>query len=263
MFERFTDRARRVLVEAQSESTENRHGFLGTEHILIGIVRMGEGIGYEALAASGVELGPLREKVGTRLEEWVDPKRHEVSHVDALASIGIDLGAVRSRLEETFGPNALPDPYARPPFTPKAKESLERALRRALMLRNRYIGVEHELLGVLEIRDGVACQALLDLGVDLDMLDADVVARAAPEQSRAAKSTQAAIALGVEVRRLELDDEQRERARAIADELTSRYLAAMSAEQAEVNRLAAVTADTVEEAMAAARQALAAAGITF
>lgn len=163
MFERFTDRARRVLVEAQAESAENLHGFLGTEHILIGLVRIGEGLAFDLLSSHGVELEPLRQKVAVGLEEWVDPKRHELSDKDALAAIGIDLDSVRASLEDAFGAGSLPDPHAAPPFTPKAKESLEQALKRALMLRHRYIGTEHELLGVLEVPDGLACRALRDL----------------------------------------------------------------------------------------------------
>jgi len=259
VFERFTDRARRVLVEAQAESAENLHGFLGTEHILIGLVRIGEGLAFDILSRHGVELEPLRQKVAAGLEEWVDPKRHELSHRDALASIGIDLDSVRTSLENAFGPGALPDPHAAPPFTAKAKESLERALKRALMLRHRYIGTEHELLGLLEIRDGLACRALQDLGVDLDHLDGAVVAETAPEQSRVTAAWEALLDLQRHVRNL--DDTQRERARAVTAELARRHGAAVQQEQATVTKAATDAAEQLEAATESARRALSDLGI--
>jgi len=259
VFERFTDRARRALVEGQAESVENLHGFLGTEHILIGLLRVGEGLAFEILTRHGVELQPLREKVAAALEEWVDPKRHELSHRDALAAIGIDLDSVRARIEDAFGPGALPDPHATPPFTPKAKESLQRALKRALMLRHRYIGTEHELLGILEMRDGVACRALQDLGVDLDALDAAVVAETAPEQSRVSDAWTAAVDLQRRLRSLE--DEQRARVSAIATELSQRHVAALQEEQAIVTRAAVEAAERLEAAVADAHRAVGDLGI--
>ena len=260
MFERFTDRARRVLVEAQSESAENRHGFLGTEHLLIGMLRIGDGLAHDVLTEHGVALGPLREKVAVRIEEFVDPQRNEVTPKDALAAIGIDLDSVRSRIESTFGAGSLPDPTATPAFTPKAKESLERALKRALMLRHRYIGTEHELLGVLEMRDAVGCQALLDLGVDLDALDDAVVAMAAPAQARATAAWASVTSLERAVRGL--DDDQTARTQAVLATLSRRHVDAISKEQAEVNRIAAEFADEIDAAVAEARAALAEAGIT-
>lgn len=260
MFERFTDRARRALVEAQSESAENGHGFLGTEHILIGLMRLGDGLAHDILVEHGVALEPLREKSKARLSDIVHTASAQVSQRDALASIGIDLDSVRSRIEETFGPGTLPDPVARPPFTPKAKEALERAYRRSRVLRHRYVGTEHELLGVLELRDGLACQALQDLGVDVDALDAAVVARTAPDQLRfdAAWKTIAELRAGIH----QLDDDQQTQASGPMSELTRRLLRAINTEQAEVNRLAAEAADELEAAVAQARSDLADLGIS-
>lgn len=259
MFERFTDRARRALVEAQTESAENRHGFLGTEHILIGLLRLGEGLAFDVLMRHGVELEPLREKVGAHLAELVDPKRHEVTQEVALAAIGIDLGSVRSRLEDAFGPGALPDPTATPPFTPKAKESLERALRRALTLRHRYIGTEHELLGILDLRDGLACSALLDLGVDLDALDSDVVALAAPDQARASSAWSDSFALQIKIQAL--DEPQKTAARDAVATLIQRRSEALQAEQQAVRTAAVDAAAQIEQAISATRQALVELGI--
>lgn len=259
MFEFFTDRARRALVEAQTESAENRHGFLGTEHILIGLVRVGEGMAYEVLTRRGVELEPLREKVGARLGEFVDPKRHEVTQEAVLASIGIDLGSVRSRLEDAFGPGALPDPTATPPFTANAKESLERALRRALTLRHRYIGTEHELLGILDLGDGLACSALLDLGVDLEALDADVVALAAPDEARASAAWRESFELQIKVQAL--DEPQRTAANDALAALIGRRGRALQAEQEAVRTAAIDSAERIEQAIADTRRALADRGI--
>lgn len=259
MFERFTDRARHALVEAQAESAESNHGFLGTEHILIGLLRLGEGLAHDVLTEHGVALEPLREKVAARLEEFVHQDRG-LSQKDALATIGIDLDSVRSRLEEAFGPHALPDPTVTPPFTPKAKQALERALRRALILRHRYIGTEHELLGVLEIRDGLACDALTDLGVDLDAIDAAIVARSAPEQARVNAAWQAIVDIQAVVRRL--GDDEQVLAQSATATLSSRHVAAITYEQSEVNRLAAETAEKLETAATEAKAALANFGIT-
>lgn len=261
MFELFTDRARRVLVEAQAESVENLHGFLGTEHILIGVMRIGDGLAYELLSGRGVELEPLRQKIAAALAEWVDPKRHDFSPRDALAAIGIDLDSVRSRLEDAFGPGALPDPHSAPPFTPKAKESLERAFKRALVLRHRYIRTEHLLLGVLEIRDGVACRVLEDVGVELDELDAAVVAGTAPEQSRTTAAWQEVMELKRHVR--SLDDDQRERAQTVMAELSQRHLAAIEEEHDIVTRAALDAAERLEAATDDARAALGRLGISF
>jgi ATP-dependent Clp protease ATP-binding subunit ClpA len=259
VFERFTDRARLALVEAQTESAESTHGFLGTEHILIGLVRLREGLAHDVLAEFGVALEPLRQTVAARLEELVRPGR-ELAEKDALATIGIDLDAVRSRVEQTFGPGALPDPVTTPAFTPLAKQSLDRAFQRALVLRHRYIGTEHVLLGVLEVGEGLACQALADLDVDLDAIDAVIVARAAPEEARVSAAWRDVVDLHTAVR--QLDDESQMLAQSAIAHLSSRHVEAITYEQAEVNRLAADTADTLHAAATDARAALANLGIT-
>src|SRR5665647_3095786 len=111
LFERFTDRARRVLVLAQEEARDLNHAFIGTEHILLGLIREGEGVAAKALDALGVTFDVVREKV-----------------------------------EEAIGPNSNPSPGS-PPFTPRAKKVLELSLREALQLGHSYIGTEHMLLG--------------------------------------------------------------------------------------------------------------------
>ena len=132
MFERFTDRARRVLVLAQEEARLLNHNFLGTEHILLGLIHEGEGVAAKALE-----------------------------------SLGISLEAVREKVEETIGPAGTAASGA-PPFTPRAKKVLELSLREALQLGHNYIGTEHMLLGLVREGEGVAAKVLGNLGVELN-----------------------------------------------------------------------------------------------
>ena len=131
MFERFTDRARRVLVLAQEEARLLNHSFIGTEHLLLGLLREGDGV-------AAVALGEL----------------------------DISLDDVRDRVEETIGLSGTA-PSGSPPFTPRAKKVLELSLREALQLGHNYIGTEHILLGLVREGEGVAAQVLVSLGADL------------------------------------------------------------------------------------------------
>ena len=139
MFERFTDRARRVLVLAQEESRLLNHGFIGTEHILLGLIREGDGVAAQALAA-----------------------------------LEISLEIVRRRVEETIG-LAGTAPTGSPPFTPRAKKVLELSLREALGMGHNYIGTEHILMGLAREGEGVAAQVLVGLGADLARVRTEVV----------------------------------------------------------------------------------------
>jgi hypothetical protein len=159
MFERFTDRARRVLVLAQDEARRLNHNFIGTEHILLGLVREGDGVAAKTLG-----------------------------------SLGIRLEAVREKVEETIGP-AGTSTTGSPPFTPRAKKVLELSLREALQLGHNYIGTEHILLGLVREAEGVAAQVLVSLGADLanvrqqvlDLLDGNP-AHSTAHEARAAPS---------------------------------------------------------------------------
>jgi ATP-dependent Clp protease ATP-binding subunit ClpC len=139
VFERFTDRARRVLVLAQEEARLLNHSFIGTEHILLGLIHEGEGLAAKALE-----------------------------------SLGISLEAVREKVEETIGP-AGSAPTGSPPFTPRAKKVLELSLREALQLGHNYIGTEHMLLGLVREGEGVAAQVLQSLGADLPRVRQQVI----------------------------------------------------------------------------------------
>jgi ATP-dependent Clp protease ATP-binding subunit ClpC len=139
MFERFTDRARRVVVLAQEEARLLNHSYIGTEHILLGLIHEGEGVAAKALE-----------------------------------SLGISLEAVRSQVEEIIGQGGS-SPSGHIPFTPRAKKVLELSLREALQLGHNYIGTEHILLGLIREGEGVAAQVLVKLGADLSRVRQQVI----------------------------------------------------------------------------------------
>lgn len=164
MFERFTDRARRVLVLAQEEARSLGHSHIDTAHELLGMALEGEGIGGRALLGLGATPEAIRRALLTRLPpggHWIDPG-------EALASIGIDLGHVQEAAEHAFGEGALKTPQG-PPFTDDAKEALNSALKAALDLGNNYIGTEHLGLGILAA-GGSATDVLDDLGISGESL---------------------------------------------------------------------------------------------
>jgi len=139
MFERFTDRARRVVVLAQEEARMLNHNYIGTEHILLGLIHEGEGVAAKALE-----------------------------------SLSISLEAVRQQVEEIIGQGQAA-PTGHIPFTPRAKKVLELSLREALQLGHNYIGTEHILLGLIREGEGVAAQVLVKLGADLSRVRQQVI----------------------------------------------------------------------------------------
>src|SRR6266478_3664991 len=139
MFERFTDRARRVVVLAQEEARMLNHNYIGTEHILLGLIHEGEGV-----AAKSLE------------------------------SLGISLEGVCQQVEEIIG-QGQQAPSGHIPFTPRAKKVLELSLREALQLGHNYIGTEHILLGLIREGEGVAAQVLVKLGADLNRVRQQVI----------------------------------------------------------------------------------------
>jgi ATP-dependent Clp protease ATP-binding subunit ClpA len=140
MFERFTDRARRAVVLSQDEARRLDHDYIGTEHLLLGLVGVDDGVSGRALAAEGVEIAAARAKA----EEIVGRGTHS------------------------------PDGHI--PFTPRAKKVLELGLRESMALKHNYIGTEHVLLGLIREGEGVGCQILASLGVDFVALEARVKA---------------------------------------------------------------------------------------
>src|SRR5436190_11118949 len=139
MFERFTDRARRVVVLAQEEARMLNHTHIGTEHLLLGLIHEGEGVAAKALK-----------------------------------SLGISLPAVRREVKEIIGRGDQPPP-GHIPFTPQAKKVLELSLRESNQLGHSYIGTEHILLGLLREGEGVAAQVLVKMGTDLNRVRQQVI----------------------------------------------------------------------------------------
>jgi ATP-dependent Clp protease ATP-binding subunit ClpC len=153
MFERFTDRARRVVVLAQEEARMLNHNYIGTEHILLGLIHEGEGV-----AAKGLE------------------------------ALGISLEGVRAQVEEIIG-QGQQAPSGHIPFTPRAKKVLELSLREALQLGHNYIGTEHILLGLIREGEGVAAQVLVKLGADLNRVRQQVIQLLSGYQGKEAVQT--------------------------------------------------------------------------
>jgi ATP-dependent Clp protease ATP-binding subunit ClpA len=179
MFERFTDRARKVTVDAQAAARRLSHGHIGTEHLLLGLLE-NDGIAAQVLSGAGV----TRAAVEREILAEVGRGPLGAGDAEALGAIGIDLDEVRRRMEASFGPGALewhPDPGcrgARPghiPFTPRAKKVLELSLREALALKHRHIGTEHLLLGLLREGEGLAMLVLTRLGAGPQLLRARVL----------------------------------------------------------------------------------------
>jgi hypothetical protein len=131
MFERFTDRARRVVVLAQEEARLLNHNYIGTEHMLLGLIHEGDGVAARALEAQGIRLDDVRREV-----EGIIGRGDEV-------------------------------PVGHIPFTPRAKKVLELSLRESMQLGHNYIGTEHVLLGLIREEEGVAAQVLVKLGANL------------------------------------------------------------------------------------------------
>ncbi|CAN5482238.1 ATP-dependent Clp protease ATP-binding subunit [soil metagenome] len=160
MFERFTDRARRVVVLAQEEARLLNHSYIGTEHILLGLIHEGEGVAAKALE-----------------------------------SLGISLEAVRNQVEEIIGQGGS-SPSGHIPFTPRAKKVLELSLREALQLGHNYIGTEHILLGLIREGEGVAAQVLVKLGADLSRVRQQVIQLLSGYQGPAGQSESSSAGVG-------------------------------------------------------------------
>lgn len=139
MFERFTDRARRVVVLAQEEARTLNHNYIGTEHMLLGLLHEGEGVAAQAMK-----------------------------------SLGIDLLDARKRVEEKISVGGHP-PHGHIPFTPRGKKIMELALREALQLGHNYIGTEHILLALIREGEGVGAQVLTQMGADLNRVRQEVL----------------------------------------------------------------------------------------
>jgi ATP-dependent Clp protease ATP-binding subunit ClpA len=183
MFERFTDSARQVAIGAQAEARRLGHGWVGTEHLLLGLLQ-GDGVAAQVLAGFGITLAAVEREV--RAEVGRGPLG--AGDAEALGAIGIDLDEVRRRVEASFGPGALHwrpgrrhQPWRPPmlaghiPFSPRAKKVLELSFREALALKHRHIGTEHILLGLVREGEGLGMLILTRLGAGPDAIRARVL----------------------------------------------------------------------------------------
>lgn len=176
MFERFTPRAKQAITLAQREAIDLSHDFIGTEHMLLGLIGTDDGIAHDVLAEHGVTIERAREQAVRLLTEGGITPRGPLQSTQALAAIGIDVAEIRKLADESFGPGKFQFP--RPGFTPRAKRTLEMTLRTAKSMRAADIGSEHLLLALLDDPDGVGYHVLRALDVDPVALRATVLSRA-------------------------------------------------------------------------------------
>ncbi len=202
MFQRLTHSARQVVVLAQAEARSLRHNHIGTEHLLLGLLGETEGLAARILN----ELGVDRDDVHQGVVDYAGAGPVNQPDAVALDAIGIDLDAVRRRVEEAFGPNALERTRAARArtekhrgvrarrhrrscgeghiaFTPRAKKTLELSLREALALGHGYVGTEHILLGVLREGQGLAALLLSRSGIDFDLARRRIVEEIGPDSN--------------------------------------------------------------------------------
>lgn len=199
MFERFTDPARQTVVLAQEQARRLQHGHIGTEHLLLALAGQEATASATVLAAHGLTPQVIVGAITARVQP-------DDLDAEALTALGINLAAVRTTAEATFGPGALdkrppgrrePAVAGHIPFTPRARKVLELSLREALALKHRYIADGHILLGLLREGEGLAAEVIHDRGIDTEALRREVrtalsscgagpAARARPGQARAA-----------------------------------------------------------------------------
>ncbi|TML32720.1 MAG: Clp protease [Actinobacteria bacterium] len=194
MLERFTKNARAVVVQAREEAIRLGHRYIGTEHLLLALLKPEGGTAYTVLSGAGLD----RDRVRTEVRRMVGGGEAVLGvaalgdeDAEALQAIGIDLPAVRAKIEEVFGPGALDFPGVparrgllhrrgkqpgRVPFTARAKKVLELAVREAVRRGQRYIGTEHLLLGLLREGHGLASVLITEAGLSLDDLRARTLA---------------------------------------------------------------------------------------
>jgi ATP-dependent Clp protease ATP-binding subunit ClpA len=205
VFERFTRPAREAVVHAQIEARSLRHGYIGTEHLLLGVLTEESGAGARALARIGMDLETARAEVVRIVGEG--PYEGYEKDAEALRAIGIDVEEIRRRVEEAFGPGALDRrirrrwgrrrrgrcepvvPVVGPiPFTPRAKKVLELSLREAVGLGDSHIGTEHIFLGLLREGEGIAATLIEQRAGEGDVrkLVVEEIARGKDPPSRSA-----------------------------------------------------------------------------
>ncbi|MFD8531780.1 Clp protease N-terminal domain-containing protein [Streptosporangium canum] len=182
MFERFTDEARQTVKLAQANARRLNHHLIGTEHLLLGLLDQPESDSAEILGRHGLD----HDRACRAVTALIPRAPKDALDAEALETIGIDLSAIRDRVEAAFGPGALDRPPQRGhrggllsgrhvPFSPRAKKALELSLREALALKHGYIGDGHILLGLLREGQGLGSRVLADAGIDSAALRQEVV----------------------------------------------------------------------------------------
>jgi ATP-dependent Clp protease ATP-binding subunit ClpA len=172
MFERFTEEAREVVVHAQEEARRLRHQYIGTEHLLLGLVDQ-----ETSTAAVLARHGVTRQSVIEAVRAFTSGDGLDAA---ALGTVGIDLDVVRNTVEATFGPGALDvpgrghEPKGHIPFSGRAKKVLELSLREARALKSTSIGGGHLALGLIREGEGLAMKVIHDLGVDAESLRQEI-----------------------------------------------------------------------------------------
>ncbi|MEU4535014.1 Clp protease N-terminal domain-containing protein [Streptosporangium sp. NPDC023825] len=183
MFERFHREARQAVTLAQENARRLRHDVIGTEHILLGLLGQPESLSARVLGRHGLD----HEGAYRSVVRLTPQKPGDALDAEALESIGIDLSAIREKVEAAFGPGALdrrPGTERRGrvfggfhvPFSPRAKKTLELSLREAISLKHNYIGDGHILLGILREGQGLGSKVLADAGLDAARLRQEIVA---------------------------------------------------------------------------------------
>jgi ATP-dependent Clp protease ATP-binding subunit ClpA len=188
MFERFTTAARGVVINAQQEARQLGHAWIGTEHVLLGLIDESQSATARLLRPAGVVPATVRADIQRLLGDKFEPDlsftEADAEDAAALKAIGIDLAKVRAAIEESFGAGSLQLPKREPkrrglfgrrsgghvPFSVRAKKVLELSLREAIRLHHNFIAPEHIMLGLLREGEGLACRILADHEVDFAKL---------------------------------------------------------------------------------------------
>ncbi|WP_326829345.1 hypothetical protein OIE13_35715 [Streptosporangium sp. NBC_01810] len=182
MFERFTDQARQTVKLAQENTRRLKHPSIGTEHLLLGLLDQPQTVSARILGRHGLD----HDRANLAVVRLVPHPPKDALDADALETIGIDLSAIREKVEAAFGPGSLDRPPQRNhrgglfsgrhiPFSAAAKKSLELSLREAIALKHKYIGDGHILLGLLREGEGVASRVITDAGIDTETLRREIV----------------------------------------------------------------------------------------
>ncbi|MFC4532530.1 Clp protease N-terminal domain-containing protein [Sphaerisporangium dianthi] len=183
MFERFHADARQAVVHARREAGAFDHDYIGTEHVLLGLLAQPGSVSARVLARHGLDHDRAGDAVARLLATPPAPGADDID-ADALEAIGIDLDAIREKVEAAFGPGALDraprsrrrsrGTFAHIPFDRRAKKVLELSLREAINLKHNYISDGHILLGILRDGEGLAARVLADADIDFDTLRSEI-----------------------------------------------------------------------------------------